>query len=116
MKGTLDILRSSQGRMADSEQELQGKMLISRPSRRFGVDTPITPPRPGDEGGETHLSEYSLYFEVALLCRGMRDRQTIDVGFGLVTRSLVVLFCFVWPPTHKKEAARRSLDGPLRNF
>jgi hypothetical protein len=94
--------------MADFEQELQDKMFIYRVSRAFGVETAITPPRPGDEHGEAHLSEYSLHFEVALLRRGLHDRQTIDVGFGLVTEfteftefteypDVFVLFCLVTP-------------------
>jgi hypothetical protein len=55
------------------------------------------PPRPGDEHGEAHLSEYSLIFEVALLRRGLHDWQTIDVGFGLITEftEYPELFCFV---------------------
>ena len=50
--------------MADYEQD---KMKISRASQAFGVDTPIMPPRPGDEGGETPFSEYSLHFKTALV-------------------------------------------------
>jgi len=62
--------------MEDCEQVLQNKMAISRPSRAFGVDTP---PRPGDEGGGTPLSEYSLDFKMSL-CPGRRERATdVDV-------------------------------------
>jgi len=46
--------------MEDREQVLQDKVAISR---AFEVDTP---PRPGDEGAETPLSEYSLHFKLSL--------------------------------------------------
>jgi hypothetical protein len=59
------------GRMADSGQVLQDEMAMAQESRAFGANNPITPPRTGDKGGETHLGEYSLHFEMGLLPWGM---------------------------------------------
>ena len=56
--------------MADCEQVLQDRTAIYGACRGFAVDTPITPPLTGDEGGETPLSEYSLHFEMSLVPRG----------------------------------------------
>jgi len=53
--------------MADSEQGLQDKLEITQACRAFGVDTPIALAQPGDEGGERHLSEYSLHIKMALV-------------------------------------------------
>jgi hypothetical protein len=81
--------------MADSEQVSQHQMAICRACRGFGVDTPITPPLTGDEGGEAHLSEYSLHFKMALVPPGDgrgRLATLALVGFG--HRGLAV-----WPST-----------------
>ena len=56
--------------MADCEQVSQDRTAIYGACRGFAVDTPITLPLTGDEGGETPLSEYSLHFEMSLVPRG----------------------------------------------
>ena len=74
--------------MDSSEQVLQDKRVICR-AQEFGVDTPIAPPRTGDEGGETPFSEYSLHFKMALVPQGVLRgwagagyRRTLALGFG----------------------------------
>jgi len=69
--------------MADPEQVWLDKMAISRACRAFGVDTPITPALTGDEGGERHLSEYSLHFKMSLVpLGGWAGGEAIDVDLG----------------------------------
>ena len=87
--------------MDSSEQVSQDKMAICRASQEFGVDTPIAPPRTGDEGDETPFSEYSLHFKMAMVPRrgprGMGGgRLSKDVGFGVWSPSWPLhLACFV---------------------
>ena len=48
-------------------QALQDKTVISPAPREFGVDTPVTLPRTGDNGDETPSSEYPLNFKIVLV-------------------------------------------------
>ena len=80
---------------------------MSRASRTFGVDTPVTPPRTGDEGNETHFSEYSLHFKMALVPRGCHrgwaGGWTLALGL-----SLPRLLCQVRPETGGGKSGGRS--------
>ena len=73
--------------MDSSEQVLQDKIAICRASQEFGVDTPIAPPRTGDEGGETPFSEDSLHFKMALVPWGLAGGRLSTLALALVTRT-----------------------------
>ena len=90
--------------MDSSEQALQDKMAICRAPQEFGVDTPIAPPRTGDEGGETPFREYSLHFKMALVLRG------VPGGWAGIS----TLAYRVWPVTTLALSFRcNGLIGPL---
>jgi len=83
--------------MADPEQVLQDKMAITRASRALGVDMPIAPARPGDDGGETPLSEYLLQFQMDLVPLEDVWGQAIEV-WGQVWSGAFPVKSQLWPP------------------
>ena len=103
--------------MDNSGQVSQDNMAISRISRAFGVGTPVTPPRTGDEGGEAPFSEYSLHFKMTLVARGCPGGWGgLTLALGLSPLALPCLLCHVKPETWGNLGARnlgaRHLVGP----